>query len=246
MQNTLSTAALDLAKRAWQSILFPHDHRPGPNASLATGAAMRLLGRNRSSDQSWAGGDSDREAEVAELREAQVDLPLSSSFQARGGGGEHLIFRAEPHDGFIYKATWREQFGFVPGLDARGRWRLLKATPSQYLLRCGLANAVFGDDIQLHAIAQDQAGDSSVPSIVTSQPFIVGTPATEKDISTYLKKLGFEPLPLAAHRPSGLHDVWCRRQDSLVVCDAVSGNFVRTPKADIVPIDLPAAILPSF
>jgi hypothetical protein len=112
------------------------------------------------------------------------------------------------------------------------------------MLRCGLANAVFGDDIQLYAIAQDQAGDSSVPSIVTSQPFVIGMPATEKDIATYLKKLGFEPLPTAAHRPSGLHDVWCRRRDSLVVCDAVSGNFVRTPNGDIVPIDLPAAILP--
>lgn len=239
-------AATELAKRAWQTILFPHDHRPGPNASLATGAAMRLLGRNRSSDQSWAGGDADREAEVAELREAQVELQLSHTFKARGGGGEHLIFRAEPHDGFIYKATWREQFGFVPGLDARGRWRLLKATPSQYLLRCGLANAVFGDDIQLYAIAQDQAGDSGVPSIITSQPFIVGTPAAEKEIAAYLKKLGFEALPAAAHRPSGLHDVWCRRRDSLVICDAVAGNFVRTPTGEILPIDLPAAVIPGL
>ncbi len=207
---------------------------------------MRLLGRNRSSDQSWAGGDADREAEVAELREAQVELQLSHTFKARGGGGEHLIFRAEPHDGFIYKATWREQFGFVPGLDARGRWRLLKATPSQYLLRCGLANAVFGDDIQLYAIAQDQAGDSGVPSIITSQPFIVGTPAAEKEIAAYLKKLGFEALPAAAHRPSGLHDVWCRRRDSLVICDAVAGNFVRTPTGEILPIDLPAAVIPGL
>jgi hypothetical protein len=205
---------------------------------------MRLLGRNRSTDQSWVGGDSDREAEVAELREAQTDLQLSRTFEAAGGGGEHLTFFTRQRDGLIYKATWHEQFGVVPGLDARGRWRLLKATPLQYMLRCGLANAVFGDDIQLYAIAQDQAGDSSVPSIVTSQPFVIGMPATEKDIATYLKKLGFEPLPTAAHRPSGLHDVWCRRRDSLAVCDAVSGNFVRTPNGDIVPIDLPAAILP--
>lgn len=183
---------------------------------------------------------------MAELREAQVDLQLSRTFKAGGGGGEHLIYRAEPHDGFIYKATWREQFGFVPGLDARSRWRLLKATPSQYLIRCGLANAVFGDDIQLYAIAQDQVGDSGVPSIITSQPFIVGTPAAKKEIAAYLKKLGFEPLPAAAHRPSGLHDVWWRRRDSLVICDAVAGNFVRTPKGEIVPIDLPAAIIPAF
>lgn len=207
---------------------------------------MRLLGRHRSSDQSWARCDADRETEVAELREAQADLQLSRTFKARGGGGEHLIFRAEPHDGFIYKATWREQFGFVPGLDARGRWRLLKATPSQYLLRCGLANAVFGDDIQLYSIAQDQAGDSVVPSIITSQPFIVGTPAEEKEIVAYLKKLRFEPLPSASHRPSGLHDVWCRHRDSMVICDAVSGNFVRTPKGEIVPIDLPSCILPGL
>jgi hypothetical protein len=241
-----SDAATELAKRAWQTILFPHDHRSGPNASLATGAAMRLLGRSQITGESRTGSDADREAEVAELREAQVDLQLSRTLEAAGGGGEHLTYFTQKRDGFIYKATWREQFGFVPGLDARGRLRLLKATPSHYLLRCGLANAVFGDDIQLYAIAQDQAGDSSVSSIVTSQPFVIGTPAVEKEIASYLKKLGFEPLTTAAHRPSGLHDVWCRRRDSLVVCDAVSGNFVRTPKGDIVPIDLPAAILPSF
>lgn len=239
-------AATELAKRAWQTILFPHDHRPGPNASLATGAAMRLLGRSQITGASRSGGDADREAEVAELREAQVDLQLSRTFEAAGGGGEHLTFLTRKRDGFIYKATWREQFGFVPGLDARGRWRLLKATPSQYLLRCGLANAVFGDDIQLYAIAQDQAGDSGVPSIITSQPFIVGTPAAEKEITAYLKKLGFEALPAAAHRPSGLHDVWCRRRDSLVICDAVAGNFVRTPTGEILPIDLPAAVIPGL
>lgn len=207
---------------------------------------MRLLGRSQITSESRTGGDPDREAEVAELREAQIDLHLSRTFEAAGGGGEHLTYFARKRDGFIYKATWREQYGFVPGLDARGRWRLLKATPSQYFLRCGLANAVFGDDIQLYAITQDQAGDSSVPSIITSQPFIIGTPAKAKDITIYLKKLGFESLPLAVHRPSGLHDVWCRRHDSLVICDAVSGNFVRTPNGDIVPIDLPAAIVPNL
>ncbi len=204
---------------------------------------MRLLGRCGSTDQSWSGSNADREAEVAELRTAQVEFTLSSTHQARGGGGEHLVFRREPHDGLIYKATWREQFGFVPGLDARGRWRLFPATPSQYLLRCGLANSVFGDDIRLLAIAQDQAGGSDVPSIVTSQPFVIGSPPDEHEIARYLSALGFQPLPRATHRPSGLHDVWCRREDHLVICDAVSGNFVRTPAGDILPIDLPAALL---
>lgn len=204
---------------------------------------MRLLGRSGSPDQSWAGGHADRQTEVAELRQAQIDLTLSSSHKARGGGGEHLIFRAEPHDGRIYKATWREQFGFVPGFDPRGRWRLLPATPSQYLLRCGLANVVFGDDIRLFAIAQDQAGDSETPSIIISQPFIVGEPPDEHEIADSLRALRFEPLPRAAHRPSGLHDVWCRSDDGLMICDAVSGNFVRTPAGEIVAIDLPAAIV---
>lgn len=207
---------------------------------------MRLLGRSQITGESGSGCNADREAELAELREAQVDLQLSPTFEAAGGGGEHLTFLERKRDGYIYKATWREQFGFVPGLDDSGRWRLMKATPSQYLLRCGLANAVFGDDIQLYAIAQDQAGDSSVPSIITSQPFIVGTPAEGKDIAAYLRTLGFEPLPAAAHRPSGLHDVWCRRLDSLVVCDAVAGNFVQTPSGEIVPIDLPAAVIPGL
>ena len=242
MPAALNESAITLAKRAWQSILFPHDYRPGPNASLAIGAALRLLGRSQGAGASWAGSDKDREAEVAELREAQVEFDFTQGHDPAGGGGEHLTYFAKERDGLIYKATWREQFGFVPKLNDRGKLVLCVASPSEYLLRCGLANVAFGDDIRLLCVAQDQAGGSEFPSIITSQPFIVGEPPDARAIAKHLRALEFRPLPKADHRPSGLHDVWYRRADQVVICDAVAGNFVRTMAGDIVAIDLPAAL----
>jgi predicted unusual protein kinase regulating ubiquinone biosynthesis (AarF/ABC1/UbiB family) len=32
-------------------------------------------------------------------------------------------------------------------------------------------------------------------------------------------------------------------EDQVMVCDAVPGNFVRTPDGEIIAIDLPAALL---
>ena len=165
----LNESAATLASRAWQSILFPHDYQPGPNAGLAIGAALRLLGRREGAGASWAGGDAARQAELDELRDAQIECTLSQNYQARGGGGEHLIFRAEPHDGRIYKATWHEQFGWVPKLNRAGQLRLCP--------------------------------------------------------------------------PSGLHDVWYRPADQMLVCDAVAGNFVRTADGQLFAIDLPAALV---
>jgi hypothetical protein len=239
----LNPAALALANRAWDTILFPHDHRPGPNASLAQSAALRIFTRNGSPDQSRSGGHSTCQREIEDLQDAEVHCVLSENYQPKGGGGEHLVFRTEPPDGLIYKATWRGQFGFIPAWDENDELELRPASPSEYLLRCGLANAVFGDDIQLWCIAQDQAGNSGIPSIVTTQPFIVGRPAEEREIKRYLKSLGFLHFPVKTIDPSGIHDVWYRLEDQVMVCDAVSGNFVYSADGTLAAIDLPMAQL---
>jgi hypothetical protein len=243
MAPKLPDSANRLAKLAWESILTPHDNGPRSDSRLAIGAATRLWRSRGSTNSGWTGSDADRQREVAELRKAQIHLQLSDTCKASGGGGEHLVYRAKPHDGWLYKATWREGFGFIPGRDESGKWRLLPATPSDYLLRCGIANVVFGDHIRLLCIAQDQTGSYSVPSILTSQPYVLGEPSTPEEICAALMRQGFEPLLKATHRASGLHDTWCRRADHVVICDAVSGNFVTTPDGDVLPIDLPAAFV---
>jgi hypothetical protein len=244
MRTPLNPAAAALAKRAWESILFPHDHRPGPNQSLATGAALRLLSRNGTADQGWVGGYSTCEAEVEEFRQAEVDFHfIREGFRPSGGGGEHLIYRTEPPNGFIYKATWRGQFGFVPDFDERDALVLRPASPMEYLLRCGLANVVFGDAIRLFAVGPDQSGRDGLPSILTQQPFVVGEPPKPKEIRRVMRAHGFLELPHVDASGSGLHDVWYRPEDQVMVCDAVAGNFVRAGNGQVVAIDLPAALV---
>lgn len=240
-----NAAAVALAKRACESILFAHDHRPGPNASLATGAALRILGRSQGAGAGWIGGHTDREAEVAEIRSAQIEFEFTAEgYEPAGGGGEHLTFFRVERDGLIYKATWRDSFGFVPAFDAKDDLVLREATPSEYLLRCGLANVVFGDAIRLMCIAPDQAGQSEVPSIITSQPFVIGSPAEPDVVRRYLESLDFIPLPQRRDPVTGLHDVWYRAADQVMICDAVAGNFVQSPDGQVAAIDLPAAIVP--
>jgi hypothetical protein len=242
--HNLNPTAQALANRAWDTILFPHDHRPGPNARLAQSAALRIFARIQSPGQCRPGSDEACKREIEALHEGEVYYSLAASHEPTGGGGEHLTFSAIPPDEFIYKATWRGQFGFVPAWDEDDDLVLRPALPSEYLLRCGLANAVFGDDIQLHCIAQDQVGNSGIPSIITTQPFIVGRPAEPREIKAYLRALGFLHLQGRDHLTSDLHDVWYRPDDQLMVCDAVSGNFVISSHGDISAIDLPMAFCP--
>lgn len=240
----LNPAAVALAKSAWETILFPHDNRPGPNARLAQGAALRILAGIQSPGSGGPRSDADCQREIAALRQAELDFAFSRDYEPTGGGGEHLTFSAIVPDDLIYKATWREQFGFVPDWDGNDDLVLRPASPSEYLLRCGLANVVFGDDIQLMCIAQDQVGSSNVPSIVTSQPFIVGRPAETQEIVAYLEQLGFQSIRSRIHQASGLHDVWYRPDDQVMLCDAVAGNFVCTAEGIVAAIDLPMSLLP--
>jgi hypothetical protein len=239
----LNSAAIALAKSAWESILFPHDNRSEPNAGLAKNAALRILAASEGPGKSWSGSDASRQREINELRAVEIECSLPKLYQLVGGGGEHLVFTANPPNGLFYKATWHERFGFVPAFDEFGNLELRPATPAEYLLRCGIANVVFGDDIRLHSIVPDQVGNSGIPSIVTSQPFVVGRPAEQEEITAYMQSLGFVCLQTLLDVDTGLHDVWYRPLDQVLVCDAVAGNFVYTEDGIVAAIDLPAAFL---
>ena len=83
-----------------------------------------------------------------------------------------------------------------------------------------------------------------MPSIITSQPFVIGEPATPDAVRRYLEGLDFIPLPQRRDPVTGLHDVWYRAADQVMICDAVAGNFVQARDGQVAAIDLPAAIVP--
>ena len=240
----LNTAALALAKRAWETIILPHELRPGPHTRLALGAALRILGRIQSSGGGWLGSQSGLHREIDELREVEADNPFKEGFAPAGGGGEHLTFSAVPPDGTMYKATWGRQYGFVPDWTAHDSLELRPASPSEYLLRCGLANAVFGDNISLLGVYDDLVGGYGTPSIVTTQPFIVGEPPKMEEVVAFFKAQDFVSLTdLVPHRPEVEDQIWYRAKDQVLVADARPGNFIRSRDGVIVAIDLPATLV---
>jgi Serine/Threonine/Tyrosine Kinase found in polyvalent proteins len=98
------------------------------------------------------------------------------------------------------------------------------AAPSEYLDRLRTANRIFADDIRLLGIVRTPKG----PSIVTSQPLIVGRDSTPAEIDDYMDAKGFEKLGEGAYHLA---------EQGLLVHDMHPRN-VKTDRAGIVhPID---------
>jgi hypothetical protein len=101
------------------------------------------------------------------------------------------------------------------------------------LERLLLQNPVFGDDVRLEGVALE--GNKMV--VVTSQPIIVGQPATERDISGLMATLWFKPLVrLHLGRPGSL--CFYRELDDVAAFDAHPGNVVIDTQSIVLPIDL--------
>jgi len=109
-------------------------------------------------------------------------------------------------------------FGFAYHNDSPG------ATPSEYLDRLRTHNRIFDDDVRLIGVIRTARG----PSIVTSQPLIVGRDATPGEIDAYMQSRGFEKLGEGAFYHAG---------EGLLVHDLHPRN-VKTDQSGLVhPID---------
>ncbi len=112
----------------------------------------------------------------------------------------------------------------IHGITAR------ELLPSEYLERILIHNAEFGDDIRLEEFVNQHQ-----PSIVVSQPDIVGTPANQEQMENQMILLGFLPLSqVRLGKPRSISFYHPSRRIALF--DAHPGIFFHTADATL-PID---------
>ena len=158
------------------------------------------------------------------------------------GGQEHRVwYSAETWR--YFKATHAGRYGWYAFVDSRYDKQTQEdehfigmggATPLQYLDRLLLQNEVFSDNITLEGLWIEAEG----LVILTSQPYIAGSPVKPADIIESMEMLGFERIP---GLPANSEDCFSfyHRTTRIGAFDAHTLNFVRERSSgDIVPIDV--------
>ncbi len=153
-----------------------------------------------------------------------------------GAGGEHQVWHLDG-DSHVSKFTINDQFGYVVDQqnDNRGhKLHLRPALPSEYLLRLGTQNAVFGDAITLQGLCT-----ARVPSIITAQPEADQGRPSQTDVNSFLWQSGFLRLPdEMMMAPYTTKPFWWRPLDDILVGDCNPENYSRITDDIIVPIDV--------
>ena len=153
--------------------------------------------------------------------------------------GEHEV-RFHEQDRRLWKKTWPGTFGMMPAWSPEG-WKPTCATPSDYLERFILHNALFQDDVRLEGVIISAHPSQLVGavlggcSIVISQRWLIAADdqsphPTSEQIASFMQELGFKPLPDSFFG-------WFREDDGVIVLDAKPDNFILTPDG-ILPFDL--------
>ncbi len=115
---------------------------------------------------------------------------------------------------------------------------LREALPSEYLLRLGLQNVLFGDAIRLQAISPNSC-HADFPLIVTSQPYAGGEMPSLEEISGLMMQAGFVELPASMLRAGAFRSpVWYHHEHGVAATDATPGNFTKLDANVLVPVDL--------
>lgn len=94
-----------------------------------------------------------------------------------------------------------------------------------YLENILWANALFQDDIRLEGVLGGVEG----PSVVISQPFIVGRSPTEVEVVEWFGQQGYV---------RDGYNKWRHPVSGAVIADTHPGNFIVTDDGFLVPIDL--------
>ena len=139
-------------------------------------------------------------------------------------GLEHEVWFPTPEQlaGRVIKATFGNGFGHLPdGSEAR---------PVGDLERLFLCNTELGDQLTLLGVEECRPG---VIRVVTTQPAIEGTPATQVQVLQLFEDSGFR------RRRWGRNRVWYRPEDSLIASDTHGGNVLCTRGGALVAIDAP-------
>ena len=178
--------------------MFPHDAQrllqAGSAGALADAAAhlrrcLRTDGAADGEDDEFSAPERQWAALIDWASTCGKILPLDFPAPEREGGREHDVTLDELSGRWI-KYTKRSSSGSTVSWNDHGEPYMHNATPSEYLRRLLWQNEVFGDDIHLVGLWQEQTHQWR---IVTSQPGLQGTRATMDDV---LISPDGHPLPI--------------------------------------------------
>lgn len=134
-------------------------------------------------------------------------------------GREHEVWFDDAAERVV-KATYPQKFGLA--LSSNG-----EATPAQYMERIALNNALFGDDIRIERMSNV----NGQLRVVTSQPAVEAPSASDPEIETFFKGLGF------AKKTQGDRTFFYNKELGVVAYDAHRGNVLKRGD-QIIPIDV--------
>jgi hypothetical protein len=149
----------------------------------------------------------------------------------RRGRREHDLFRRPDRLDIVFKITRGAGYGLVPmPLDVVSGmisdwFGVFPATPSQYLERLLLSNELYPGLNSLEGFCEWEDRFC----IVTSQPFIAGRNAAEREIAGFMQARGFTRLCEAT---------WFRPADDLALFDVGGSNLFIDETGALVPIDV--------
>ena len=217
----------------------PVSDRSQEAARSAVAVAQALFGSGETKSFGWHRRQDRERLSIEEIRLLKAACgPFVPPVVQIGSQGEHDVF----YDGrasHVFKITNNSAFGY--GVDQENDNRanklcLRKALASEYLMRLGVHNVAFGDEVRLRAIGRDA---HDFPTFVTAQPYADVQTPTQAEINELLEDFGFVRLPeemLVQSMHS--HGIWWRAEDQLLATDANPENFSKLGATVIVPIDL--------
>lgn len=165
-------------------------------------------------------------------------LPLDFPPPEREGGREHDVTLDESSGRWI-KYTKRSSSGYTVSWNENGEPYMHNALPLDYLQRLLWQNEVFGDDIHLIGLWQEQPYQWR---IVTTQPGLQGTRATLDDLSAAFLAAGFTLLTWTG---IGYQGSLSLRAEGFDIWDVHPANVLLSPEGLALPIDVIITQTPS-
>lgn len=165
-------------------------------------------------------------------------LPLDFPPPEREGGREHDVTLDEESGRWI-KYSKRSSSGYTVSWNASGEPFMHNALPAEYLQRLLWQNEIFGDDIHLVGLWQEQPHQWR---IITTQLGLQGTRATLDDLSTAFVAAGFTLLPW---RSIGYEGSLSLRIEGFDIWDVHPANVLLSPDGLPLPIDVIVTRAPS-
>lgn len=151
-------------------------------------------------------------------------------------GGEHRV-EIDENSVIVFKSTHPGKFGFAvdvemihpKGRNAQPRITagLVDATPLEYLFRLAKQNELFSDKIRVMGAVHYPQG----LSLLTTQPFYVGTRTEQPRIDEWFLALGWHQLP-------GKSGAFCEPVQDLLIMDALPRNVLTLEDGRLMPFDV--------